>query len=85
MKIKIGQIWRIVDEYSIYNLGNKGDYFIITHKESYTKGEPWGVGCFWKFKTNKWGGMRTKVLSGSEINEVGEYVGYLPNLIEDKK
>ena len=82
MDIKIAQIWKITDSEKIYNLGNVGEYFIITHKE----GDYYGIGCFWTSNNNAetWGGMRTHIrLTEGEIRSVGEYVEFLPKLMKE--
>jgi hypothetical protein len=82
-----GQVWRLKDPSKYYNVGDKNDIFIITHKDI----DSWGIATFWWSGDDKlgddksWGGARPHVLSAEEINEIGEYVSTLQELLDGSK
>ena len=90
--IKIGQIWKLVDADKYYNTGTNDDIFIILSGQPPLKDgvEVWGIGVFWwSGKEMKgfpgWGGARQKNFTAKEINEIGEMVAYLPDMMSNKR
>lgn len=74
--IEIGQVWQIL--YPKYEVGFLHDYFVILSQ--YT--DSWNIGTFWwSGKSKQWGGAREKILTSSEIYEIGEYVGHIRSLL----
>lgn len=71
IKIACGQIWELTDAGRIYNVGSKGDLFIILSMDCGV----WKIGCFWFFDGNEPGGARQRELEDAEIRAIGRYVG----------
>ena len=74
--VDCGQIWRLTNNSDNYNIGCKGEYFIVLSRDN----DFWLIGCFWEMD-NKFGGARQKELTEKEIKEIGEYVANLKDLI----
>lgn len=78
-ELKPGQIFKVKNPK--YNYFTTGDHFIILSTgEACNPDTAWRVGNFW-FSVGVWGGARQHELGPKEIFEMGEYVGYLPDLL----
>ena len=76
-EINIGQIWRLKDPKKYYNVGFQDDVFIVLSRMH----DVYKIGTFWWSGQGDYGGAREKELLGDEINEIGEYITTLKELL----